>query len=541
MSQKNSNDHKIWVNIQVERDRLLQAMIDSETTNNYILQQAIRMLGLTLQWAPKPMQIYMVNEESEWITDQVHIEVMILEDSQELMFDVLNLIKYDIILGMFWLRKKNSRIDWISKELYVMIDAYKILKQPEMSLSEHKSWDHEILLLNDKQPKWMSLYSMSKDQLKKVRTYLDENLKRGFIRSSKSLTEYSILFVSKKNGMKWLCVNYRQLNKITKQDSYPLLLIKELQDRLGRVKWFTHLNLKEAYYWVQMKKGKEWKTAFWTRYKHYEYTVMPFGLKNAPVTFQRLINDTLREYLDDFTITYLNDILIYSDDLEMHHSHVHKILEKLNKRALYVKKSKSKFEAKKIKFLNYIIQSEQIKKNSKKMNAVRNWPSLRQVKKVQAFLRLMNYYWKFVSNYAKIAEPLTQLTHKNEKWHWDKEQKNTFHTLKRSFSETAHLRIPNLTCKKVLKTNASNFTVGACLYQIKNEQQRSIAYQSRKLSELKKRYEVHNKELLAIVKALQDVYKLWLNRLLSRLRIYELTTLSVLNCVLNCSQWLLTI
>ncbi len=99
------------------------------------------------------MQIYMVNRESEWITDQVHIEVIILEDSQELMFDVLNLIKYDIILEMPWLRKKNSRIDWISKELYITINVYEILKQSEMSLSEHKLWDHKILLLNDKQPK----------------------------------------------------------------------------------------------------------------------------------------------------------------------------------------------------------------------------------------------------------------------------------------------------------------------------------------------------------------------------------------------------
>jgi len=101
---------------------------------------------------------------------------------------------------------------------------------------------------------------------------------------------------------------------------------------------------------------------------------MSFGLKNAPVTFQRLINNMLREYLDDFVITYLNDILIYSDDLEMHCSHVHKVLEKLNKRALYVKKSKSRFEMKKIKFLDYVIQSEQIEKNSKKTDAVRNWP-----------------------------------------------------------------------------------------------------------------------------------------------------------------------
>jgi len=100
----------------------------------------------------------------------------------------------------------------------------------------------------------------------------------------------------------------------------------------------------------------------------------------------------LREYLDDFTITYLNNILIYSDDLEMHHSHVHKVLKKLSERVLYVKKSKSKFEAKEIKFLNYVIQSEQIKKDSKKTNAVRNWPLSKQVKKVQAFLKLMNYY-----------------------------------------------------------------------------------------------------------------------------------------------------
>ncbi len=504
MSQKNDNDHKIWVDVQVEWNRLLQAMIDLKATDNYILQQVIRMLGLTLQWALKPMQVYMVNREFKWITDQVHIKAMILEDSQELTFDVLNLIKYDTILKMPWLRKKNSRIDWISKELYIMIDAYEILKQPEMSLSEHKSWDHKIPLLNDKQPKWMSLYSMSEDQLKKVRTYLDENLKRGFIRPSKSSAEYLILFVSKKNDTKQLCVNYRQLNEIIKQDSYFLLLIKELQDWLNRVKWFTSLNLKEAYYQVQMKKGEEWKTAFQTRYRHYEYTVMPFELKNAPATFQRLINNMLREYLDDFMITYLDDILIYSDDLKMHRSHVHKILEKLNKRALYVKKSKSKFKAKEIEFLDYIIQSEQIKKNSKKTNAFRNWPPLRWVKEVQAFLRLTNYYQKFVSNYVKIAEPLTQLTHKNKRWHWNKEQKNAFHALKRSLSRTARLRILNSTCEKILKTDTSDFAVGACLYQIKDEQQRLIVYWSRKLSKSEKRYEVHDKKLLAIVKALQD-------------------------------------
>jgi len=155
------------------------------------------------------MQIYIINRESEWITDQVHIEVIILKDSQKLTFDVLNSIKYDIILEMLCLCKKNLRIDWISKELYVTVNVYKISEQSEMNLSEYKLRDHEISLLNDKQSKWMSLYSMSEDQLKKVKTYLDKNLKREFIRSSKSLTEYLILFISKKNDIKWLCVDYK--------------------------------------------------------------------------------------------------------------------------------------------------------------------------------------------------------------------------------------------------------------------------------------------------------------------------------------------
>ena len=196
------------------------------------------------------MQIYIINEEFKWITDQVYIEVMILKDSQKLTFDVLNSIKYNVILRILWLRKKNSRINWISKELYITIDVYEISKQSKMSLSKHKSWDHEVLLLNDTQSKWMSLYSMSEDQLKKVRTYLDKNLKKEFIKSSKSSAKYSILFVSKKNNTKQLCVNYRQLNKIIKQDSYFLSLIKELQNWLNRVKWFISLDLKEAYYWV---------------------------------------------------------------------------------------------------------------------------------------------------------------------------------------------------------------------------------------------------------------------------------------------------
>ena len=201
------------------------------------------------------------------------------------------------------------------------------------------------------------------------------------------------------------------------------------------------LDLKKVYYCVCMKESKEWKTAFWTRYKHYEYTVMSFELKNASVIFQRLINDILREYLDDFVITYLNDILIYSDDLKMHHKHMHKVLMKLNEQAMYVKKSKSRFKIKKIQFLKYVIWFNQIKKNLKKIKTVQDWSTLQKIKEVQVFLELMNYYWKFVLNYARIVKSLMCITCKNERWHWDKKQKNAFCILKKSLSETAHLWI----------------------------------------------------------------------------------------------------
>ncbi len=203
-------------------------------------------------------------------------------------------------------------------------------------------------------------------------------------------------------------------------------------------------------------------------------------------------------------ITYLNDILIYSDNLKMHHKHMHKVLIKLNEQAMYVKKSKSRFKIKKIQFLKYVIWSNQIKKNLKKTEAVWDWSTLWKVKEVQVFLELTNYYWKFVSNYAKIVKSLTCLTCKDKRWHWDKKQKNVFCTLKKSLSETAHLQIFNQVCEKILKTDTSDFAVEACLYQIKDGQKKSIVYWFRKLSEFKKRYKIYNKKLLAIVKALQD-------------------------------------
>ncbi len=177
-------------------------MIDLRATDNFISQKAIKQLELTLWWVSKLTQVYMINREYKWIYKEVYIKVIIKNDSQKLRLDVLKLVKYDAILEMPWLHKKNSQINWINKELYATENAYDVSEQLKKSLSEHKPWDYEILLLEKRESKWMLLYLMSENQLKKVQNYLVENLKREFIKSLKSLTEYLILFVSKKNDIK---------------------------------------------------------------------------------------------------------------------------------------------------------------------------------------------------------------------------------------------------------------------------------------------------------------------------------------------------
>ena len=289
-----------------------------------------------------------------------------------IVFDVLKECKYAMILKLSWLQKINFWIDWINHELYFINEAYKVIDQSEICLSKHELWNHKITFLSEKMSMWKSLYNMSENQLWEIWEYINKNLKQKFIKSLKSSAKYSILFVSKLNNKKWLWVDYRHLNNIMTQDNYSLFLIKELQKHLKDTKWFMKLNLHEVYYWIQIKEDDEWKTVFQIRYKHFEYTVMSFGLKNASVIFQQLINNMMQKYLDIFVIMYLNDILIYFNTFKKHHKHIWKILKKLNEQILYVNKKKSWFETQKINFLKYVIQSDKIVQNSQKTKTVMN-------------------------------------------------------------------------------------------------------------------------------------------------------------------------
>ena len=195
------------------------------------------------------------------------------------------------------------------------------------ALPQHKSWNHKISLISETLSKIGPIYVLFHTQLETLRNYLDKNLKKSFIWETKTIAEFLILFVPKKNKKLRFYVNYRKLNVIIIKNKYLLLNIGELQDRLIGAKWFTKLNLRGAYNLVKIKKDDKWKTVFKIWYRIYKYQIILFELTNTSAIYQILINNTLAGYLDIYAIVYLNNILIYSENLEDHRRHVKNILE----------------------------------------------------------------------------------------------------------------------------------------------------------------------------------------------------------------------
>ena len=222
--------------------------------------------------------------------------------------------------------------------------------QNAKKLAPHCDIDLAIELQPGKEPPYRPIYPLSPQELAALKEFLEENLEKGFIRESKSPAGAPILFAPKKDGSLRLCVDYRGLNAITIKNRYPLPLITEIMDRVSGANYFSKIDLKDAYYRLRIKAGDEWKTAFRTRYGHYEFLVVPMGLTNAPATFQAYINKALRGLIDDFCIVYLDDILIFSKTKEEHDQHLQQICERLRDAELYAKLSKCQFYQRRLSF-----------------------------------------------------------------------------------------------------------------------------------------------------------------------------------------------
>ena len=221
------------------------------------------------------------------------------------------------------------------------------------------------------------------------------------------------LFVKKKDGSLRLCVDYRGLNDITLKDRHPLPRIEETLHQIRGAKFFTRLDLRACFNQIRICEGDEWKTAFRTRYGLFEFQVMPFGLTNAPATAQRFVNDTLREYLDQFCVVYIDDILIYTKSgvLEDYQDQVRKVLIKLREAGLFIKPEKCEFSVTRTTFLGFVISVDGIEMDPAKVNAVLDWDHPKNVKDVQCFLGFANFYYRFILKYSVLCQPLFQLLH----------------------------------------------------------------------------------------------------------------------------------
>jgi len=300
-----------------------------------------------------------------------------------------------------------------------------------------------------------------------------------------------------------MCVDYRALNALTVKDKYPLPRVDELFDRLGKAKVFSKLDLRSGYNQIRISEKDIPKTAFNTRYGHYEFLVLPFGLSNAPATFMRLMNEILAPLLDVCVIVFIDDILIYSESEEEHAEHLRQVLELLRKHRLFAKLSKCLFFQEEVDFLGHIVSKKGIKTDLAKVEAIKNWKAPADVSALRSFLGLATYYQKFVNQFSQISAPLTSLLKKDTPYVWTEQHDNAFSRLKHALATAPVLIIPDLSKEFYLHTDASDFALGGVLSQDHGNGLQPVSFTSRKLKSAEMNYATHEKELLAIVHALK--------------------------------------
>ncbi|WMV30091.1 hypothetical protein MTR67_023476 [Solanum verrucosum] len=336
---------------------------------------------------------------------------------------------------------------------------------------------------------------MAPAELRELKAQLQELLEKGFIRPSVSPWGTPVLFVKKKDGTLRLCIDYRQLNRITIKNRYPLPRIDDLFDQLKGAKIFSKIDLRSGYHQLRVREKDIPRTAFRTRYGHYEFLVMPFGLTNAPAVFMDLMNRIFKPYLDQFVVVFIDDILIFTKSSEDHDKHLRIILKILKEKELYAKFSKCEFWLDEVAFLGHVVSTEGVKVDPSKIQAVVEWRPSKSPTEVRSFLGLAGYYRKFVKGFSIITSPLTKLLQKEVKFIWDDKCQESFETLKFLLTQAPILTLPIEGKEYVIYSDASHNSLGCVLMQ----EGKVISYASRKLKPHELNYPTHDLELVAIV------------------------------------------
>ncbi|KAD3067306.1 hypothetical protein E3N88_35186 [Mikania micrantha] len=383
----------------------------------------------------------------------------------------------------------------------VVKDFPEVFPEDISGLPPMRQVEFHIDLIPGAAPVAKAPYRLAPSEMQELSGQLQQLLDKGFIRPSFSPWGAPILFVKKKDGSFRMCIDYRELNKLTIKNRYPLPRIDDLFDQLQGATYFSKIDLRSGYHQLRVHEDDVPKTAFRTRYGHYEFLVMPFGLTNAPAVFTDLMNRVCRPYLDKFVIVFIDDILIYSRNQQEHAQHLKLILELLAREKLYAKFSKCEFWLREVQFLGHVVNQNGIQVDPSKIQAVKQWETPRTPTKIRQFLGLAGYYRRFIKNFSKIALPLTTLTQKNQPFIWDSQQEEAFQLLKHKLCNAPILALPEGTDNFTVYCDASRQGLGCVLMQ----NDKVIAYASRQLKVHEKNYTTHDLELGAVVFAL----KIW--------------------------------
>ncbi len=371
-------------------------------------------------------------------------------------------------------------------------------------LSSHCFYDHKIELIDEKTFSRSRLYQMFDHKLQKIKKYLIKHLNKEFIFSSFASYILLILFIKKKDDSLRFCVDYRKLNALIKWNRYSLSLIDEILAWIQESKYLTWLNIIVAFNKLRMHSDSKDLTIFITFFDSYKYHVMFFELINESTFYQHYMNDVLFKYLHQFCQIYLDDIIIYSKILKKHKWHVWLILNRLWEADLQMNINKCKFYVQEIIFLELLIFIEELKINSRKIQAVVKWFIFNNLTQIQSFIDFCNFYQRFIKNFSKIVYSMIQLTQKKIIFEWNETCQTAFDHIKRCMTETFILCHFDQTCKTILKTDSFDYVNDEVLSQYDDEEVlHSIAFYSKNISSAECNYEIYDKKLLIIIWAFE--------------------------------------
>lgn len=371
-------------------------------------------------------------------------------------------------------------------------EARKRLKNPAM-----------IIDTGDATPRKSRYYNMGADDLEELKRQLKVLIDSKLIRPSQSPWGSPVLFVKKKNGSKRLVIDYRKVNAITRSDSYPLPRIQDNLDQLGGAKIFTTLDATSGFHQNPLHEDDIPKTAFHTRYGSYEFMVTPFGLKNSPSAFQRLMNEVLGELLDKCCVCYMDDILIYSRDLEEHIKHVEMVSKRLEEYGIQINMNKSKFAQNEVLYCGFKIKEGITTVDPAKISVITEWPVPQNVSAVRSFLGFVGYYRRYICNFSGIAAPLTDLTKKNSPWKWTILEQTAFNRLREALISAPVLRTPDSSKAFVIVVDAGPKAVGGILMQEFDDGMHPIAYEYHRLTTTEEKYSQYEREFLGLLNGLR--------------------------------------